>query len=356
VRTLHAHAADHLLEISAHLLGDSPLPPLTPAAVDGARANAPDLADVHGQPYARRALEIAASGRHNLLMMGPPGSGKSMLAARLPGILPPMTESEALQSAAIRSVARLPLDLTHWRTRPFRNPHHTASGVALIGGGTHPMPGEVSLAHHGVLFLDELPEFPAAVLDVLREPLETGRVMISRAARQAEYPADFQLVAAMNPCKCGYAGDPDKVCASCSPELVARYQRRISGPLRDRIDLQIEVPAPPRESVLHGLTRPGEPSNVVAGRVADAWERQQRRQGTSNARVDQQALARHCRVTADGERLLEDAAERLRLSARGLHRTLRVARTIADLAGAERIAPGHLAEAIAYRRLERPGT
>jgi magnesium chelatase family protein len=355
VRGLRACCAGHLLEISAHLLGDRPLPPAGRHVAEAPSTDTPDLADVHGQPHARRALEVAAAGRHNLLMMGPPGSGKSMLAARMPGILPPMSETEALQSAAIRSVARLPFVPATWRLRPFRSPHHTASGVALIGGGPHPLPGEVSLAHHGVLFLDELPEFPASVLDVLREPLETGRVLISRAARRAEYPADFQLIAAMNPCKCGYADDPTRACASCSPEKVARYQRRISGPLRDRIDLQIEVPAPPREALLNGLGGAAERSAVVAARVAEAWARQQDRQGTSNARMDQEALARHCTLPPGGERLLNDAIERLRLSARGLHRILRVARTIADLDGHEGIAVEDIAEAVGYRRLDHGG-
>jgi magnesium chelatase family protein len=351
VSELSVHPADHLLSVTAHLRGDVPIARYAAAPATASSRPGLDLADVHGQAHARRALEIAAAGRHHLLMMGPPGSGKSMLAARLPGILPPMTETEALATAAIRSVANLPFDQEHWRQRPFRSPHHTASGVALVGGGSHPMPGEISLAHNGVLFLDEIPEFPGNVLEVLREPLETGRVLISRAARQAEYPANFQLVAAMNPCKCGYAHDPERACARCSPDLAARYQQRVSGPLRDRIDLQIEVPALPRDALLQGLRTPGEASASVAARVVDAWERQLARQQCENAQLDQAALGRYCRLPTGGERLLDGAIARLRLSARGIHRVLRVARTIADLDAAPQIDLKHLSEAIGLRRL-----
>jgi len=352
VRSLQVLPATHLLEVTAHLHGDRPLEPHVGEPPPDRPCITADLSDVHGQAHARRALEIAAAGRHNLLMMGPPGSGKSMLASRLPGILPPLSEAEALQSAAIRSVSQMPFDAANWRRRPFRSPHHTASGAALVGGGANPMPGEISLAHHGVLFLDELPEFPANVLDVLREPLETGSVLISRAARQARYPADFQLIAAMNPCKCGYALDPSRACATCSPEQAARYQRRISGPLRDRIDLQIEVPALDHATLLQGLHEPAEASSVVAERVAMAWARQQQRQRVNNARLDQRDLARHCRLPPGGARLLNDAVDRLRLSARAFHRILRVARTVADLEAAEHIGIQHLAEAVGYRRLD----
>ena len=354
VQGLRVHPARHLLELVAHLRGERPLP-VQQGDLSGNRSTpiAPDLADVHGQPQARRALEIAAAGRHNLLMMGPPGSGKSMLASRLPGILPPMSEAEALETAAIRSIAGHPFETRTWRHRPFRHPHHTASGVALVGGSGHPRPGEISLAHNGVLFLDELPEFAASVLEVLREPLETARILISRAARQTEFPADFQLVAAMNPCPCGYAQDPNRACARCSPEQAARYQRRISGPLRDRIDLQIEVSALSREQLVDGLRRSGEPSAPVARRVAAAWDRQQARQGVSNARLPQDALRAHCRLSREGERLLGAAIDRLGLSARAFHRILRVARSIADLADADSITLDHLTEAIGYRRLDR---
>jgi magnesium chelatase family protein len=352
VRSLQVYPAAHLLEVTAHLHGDRPIAPYTGAPPEEVPGVTADLSDVHGQAHARRALEIAAAGRHNLLMMGPPGSGKSMLASRLPGILPPLSEAEALQTAAVRSVSQLPFDAATWRRRPYRNPHHTASGAALVGGGANPMPGEISLAHNGVLFLDELPEFPANVLDVLREPLETGWVLISRAARQARYPADFQLVAAMNPCKCGYALDPSRTCANCSPEQAARYQRKISGPLRDRIDLQIEVPSLDNATLLQGLHERAEASAAVAERVAAAWQRQHHRQQVNNARLDQRALSRHCRLPPGGARLLNDAVDRLRLSARAFHRILRVARTIADLEAAEHIQIDHLAEAVGYRRLD----
>ena len=286
-------------------------------------------------------------------MMGPPGSGKSMLASRLPGILPPLTEEEALQSAAVRSVAGLSFDVAEWQRRPFRAPHHTASGAALVGGGGQPRPGEISLAHNGVLFLDELPEFDKRVLEVLREPMETGRILISRAARQAEFPADFQLVAAMNPCPCGYANDAARACAGCSRELAARYQRRISGPLRDRIDIQIEVPGLPRQDLLDGMQRKAEDSACVRARVLAAWQRQLTRQGGANARLQQDDMTRHCALPAAGQQLLAGAIDKLGLSARALHRILRVARTIADLDASTGIEPHHLSEAIGYRRLDR---
>jgi len=353
VSGLAVYPVDHLLTVSAHLNGRQPIN----AAIAGSgRSNPesfPDLADVSGQGQARRALEVAAAGRHNLLMMGPPGSGKSMLASRLPGILPPLDENEALHSAAIRSVAGQPFDGPNWRQRPFRAPHHTASGVALVGGGSGPRPGEVSLAHNGVLFLDELPEFDSGVLEVLRQPLETGRILISRAARQAEFPADFQLVAAMNPCRCGYANDPVRACASCSQDKASRYQRRISGPLRDRIDIQIEVPGLPHQDLLRGLDRKSENSASVRQRVLAAWQRQQNRQGSANARLGQNDIKQHCALSQAGRDLLVTAIEKLGLSARAFHRILRVARTVADLDASDRIMNHHLTEAIGYRRLDR---
>ena len=353
VTDIALYPVDHLLTLSGHLGGSQPVSPASVIRPEGVAVDGPDLRDVHGQTLARRALEVAAAGRHNLLMMGPPGSGKSMLANRLPGILPPLDEHEALQTAALRSVAGLGYAANDWSTRPFRAPHHTASAVALVGGGSMPRPGEISLAHNGVLFLDELPEFDMRVLEVLREPLESGRILISRAARQAEFPADFQLVAAMNPCPCGYAADPARACATCSHERAARYQQRVSGPLRDRIDIQIEVPAIPRPELLDGWRQPAEDSAMVRARVAAAWQRQIDRQGVGNARLDLAGAKRHCGLSNAGERLLANAIDRLGLSARAFHRILRVARTIADLDAATAIAEHHISEAVGYRRLDR---
>jgi magnesium chelatase family protein len=321
-------------------------------AADAAPADTrhvPDLADVRGQLHARRALEIAAAGGHHLLMTGPPGTGKSMLAQRLPGILPPMTDAEAIEACAVRSVANEPFDVRDWRQRPYRAPHHTASGVALVGGGSHPRPGEISLAHHGVLFLDELPEFDRRVLDVLREPMESGRIVISRAARQAEFPARFQLVAAMNPCPCGYAGDADGRCR-CTPDAIARYRGRISGPLMDRIDIISDVPRIPLMELNARRGAHDEDSATVRARVIAARSIAMQRAGKPNAMLAVREIERDCAL-GDAERtLLERAMEKLSLSARAYHRVLRVARTIADLAGSDRIAREHLAEAVQYRR------
>jgi magnesium chelatase family protein len=307
----------------------------------------PDLAEVKGQMRAKRALELAAAGAHSLLLAGPPGTGKSMLAARLPGLLPPMTEEEALESAAIRSLASTNFEIEQWRERPFRAPHHSASGFALVGGGGNPRPGEISLAHRGVLFLDEFPEFDRRVLEVLRQPLESGRVTISRALRKSDFPARFQLVAAMNPCPCGYLGHPGGRCR-CTPDQVARYRAKLSGPLLDRIDLHVEVPAVPQEELLAMV--PGEPSAAVRARVSAARARQLDRQGKPNAELGAKELDRHCRPDPAGETLLKQAIARLGLSARAYHRVLKLARTIADVAGTESIAAAQVAEAIGYRR------
>ncbi|MCB1863835.1 MAG: YifB family Mg chelatase-like AAA ATPase [Chromatiales bacterium] len=341
--------AGHLLEVSAFLLESGTLEPAVAPAV-GASVTAPDLADVRGQVAAKRALEIAAAGGHHLLLIGPPGTGKSMLAARLAGIAPAPDTRAALEIAAVASVSDAGFDPARWAQRPVRAPHHTASAVALVGGGSIPRPGEISLAHEGVLFLDEFPEFDRRVLEALREPLETGRVTVSRAARQAEFPARFQLVAAMNPCPCGYYGERSRRC-QCSAQQVQRYRARISGPLLDRIDLHVEVPAvDPAE-----LRQPaaGETSGEVRQRVEQARARMLKRQGAANALLAPGAIAEQARLGEDAARLLGQAMQRLGLSARAYHRVLRVARTIADLDSAETIAAPHVAEALQYRQLDR---
>ena len=340
--------ARSLLEVVAHLAKESRLAPYcgeTPVM----RGGYADFGDVKGQQQAKRALEVAAAGGHSVLMIGPPGTGKSMLALRFPGILPPMSEADALEVAAVHSVSSHGFDTTRWGERPFRAPHHSASAAALVGGGHLPRPGEISLAHHGVLFLDELPEFDRDVLEALREPIETGRVAISRAARQVEFPARFQLIAAMTPCPCGHCGDRTGRCR-CTPERIARYRGRISGPLADRIDIKLEVPAP-REAELIA-TVPGEPSGDIAKRVARAREAQLTRQAKPNALLGTREIDRHCATGREGGELLRHALARLLLSPRAYHRVLRVARTIADLAGASAIGSEHVAEAIQYRRID----
>ncbi len=348
---VQAYTARTLLEVCAALTGNQPLPLAQLPAFPEAGAPLPDLADVRGQPHARRALEIAAAGAHHLLLVGSPGCGKTLLASRLPGLLPPASESEALETAAIASVSGRGMDLAHWRRRPYRSPHHTSSAVALVGGGAHPRPGEISLAHNGVLFLDELPEWQRHALEVLREPLESGVVTISRAARSLDFPARFQLVAAMNPCPCGWAGDASGRCR-CTAEVIRRYRGRISGPLLDRIDLHVEVPRLPPQA-LRASVGGAENSSCVRARVQHAREHQQTRAGRPNARLDQAQTDQHCQLSPNDQQLLERAIEQLQLSARSMHRILRVARTIADLEDSERIATAHLTEAIGYRRMDR---
>ena len=345
--TVRVLTADNLLEVCAHLIGQGQLSEcLAAVALADEDADYPDLADVRGQVQAKRALEIAAAGGHSILLVGPPGTGKSMLASRLPGLLPPMTEAAALESAAVLSLAGQ-FRPDRFRRHPYRAPHHTASSAALVGGGSVPSPGEISLAHQGVLFLDEIPEFDRRVLEALREPLDSGRIHISRAARQAEFPAQFQLVAAMNPCPCGYHGDSRGRCR-CTPDQVLRYRRRLSGPLLDRIDLQIEVPALPAEVLQQAPD--GEASASVRARVAQARERQIRRQGKANARLTAKEIDQYCQPAAAAAALLKHAISRFELSARAFHRLLKVARTIADLAGSDAIEAQHVAEAVQYRR------
>ena len=340
--------AKSLLEVVAHLADEAKLAEYC-GEIPATGGRYPDFSDVKGQQQAKRALEVAAAGAHSVLMIGPPGTGKSMLAARFPGILPPMSDAEALEVAAVHSVSTSGFDAARWGERPFRAPHHSASGPALVGGGSVPRPGEISLAHHGVLFLDELPEFDRDVLESLREPIESGRVAISRAARQIQFPARFQLVAAMNPCPCGHCGDRSGRCR-CSPERIARYRGRISGPLADRIDIKLEVPAPREAELMAPL--PSEASGAIAARVAHARAVQTARQGKPNALLTSREIDRHCATGREAGELLRHALARLLLSARAYHRVLRVARTIADLAGAATVTAEHVAEAIQYRRLD----
>ena len=346
------YRALHLLDVVRQFLpGDnSPEPQdgwcrIEPAAQESAARYA-DLADVKGQAAARRALEIAAAGGHSLLLVGAPGSGKSMLAQRFAGLLPRMGTDEALESAAVASLTGR-FDMANFGVRPTCAPHHTASAVALVGGGSPPRPGEISLAHRGVLFLDELPEFPRAALEALREPLESGTITISRAAHRAEFPARFQLIAAMNPCPCGYLGSSLRTCR-CSPDQVARYQGKLSGPLLDRIDLHVEVGALAADELIN--TPSGEGTAAVAERVAVARERAIARQGHANQALSGQAIDEQCKLDPAAAKFLNLAATRLGWSGRGIHRSLKIARTIADLASAQSVQVAHVAEAVQYRR------
>ncbi len=347
--------AAHLLNVCAHLSKQTLITPHAQSlsAQQQATKNlTANLSDITAQHHAKRALEIAAAGGHSLLMIGPPGSGKTMLASRLPGILPPMTETEALQTAAIQSISYHGFNNKHWKQRPFRTPHHTASGVALVGGGSQPRPGEISLAHNGVVFLDELPEFERRVLEVLREPIESGKIVISRAARQAEFPARFQLIAAMNPCPCGYYGHSNGRCR-CTPDKILRYRNKISGPLLDRIDMHIDVPALPIKDLNKINQTQEESSEQVQHRVSKARQIQIDRNQCSNSQLSNSHVKEHCRLDKKDAALLESAIEKLGLSARAYQRILKVARTIADLENEEYINTKIISEAISYRRLDR---
>ncbi len=355
VSDINLYNANTIAEVCAHLSNIIPIEKYIPDNKFEIEKNHKDLSDVLSQHQAKRALTIAAAGSHSMLMIGPPGTGKTMLAERLASILPPMTEEQALETAAITSISGHNFDSTNWKKAPFRSPHHTASAVALVGGGSHPRPGEISLAHNGVLFLDELPEFDRKVLEVLREPLESGLISISRAAQQAEFPSRFQLVAAMNPCPCGYLGDTSNRC-QCNEDQVLRYRNRISGPLLDRIDLQIEVP-----NITHRILDKSQQVKTISSekireKVVHACSIQLKRCGKSNSRLENREIEKYCGISEEHKRLLQSAIERLGLSTRGLHRILKIARTIADLSDADEIEKHHLTEALSYRCLDRnPG-
>jgi magnesium chelatase family protein len=351
------YGATDLPSLCAHLAGAENgrlMPVAAPSSVHCTPPAAQlDMADVIGQSGARRALEVAAAGGHHVLMVGPPGAGKSMLAARLPSLLPPMSDDEALTSAALLSASMLGFSPAQWRQRPFRAPHHSSSAAALIGGRNPPQPGEITLAHLGVLFLDELPEFDRHVLETLREPLEAGRITISRAALQTDFPAACQLIAAMNPCPCGWHGDPNGRCR-CTPEVTARYLRKLSGPLLDRIDIQIEIPALTPAELATRSSAMGESSTSIAQRVVIARERQLKRQGKTNRELSGREVDEVCRPDAAGEALLRAAGERFGWSARTYYRVLKVVRSIADLAGDDTPTATQIAEAVQYRRVFSP--
>ena len=350
VQQVEVFPAAHLLDICGHLTGNKLLLPAKLSIIPPLTNNL-DFSEVKGQPQARRVMEIVAAGGHSLLMIGPPGTGKTMLASRLPSVLPELDDNEALETAAIASISSQGFDAIQWRQRPFRSPHHTASSPALVGGSNPPRPGEISLAHNGILFLDELPEFSRRVLETLREPLETGKITISRAGYQTVFPARFQLIAAMNPCPCGYFTDPNRDC-SCTPTQIQRYRARISGPILDRIDLHIEVPSLPKKALFTHETTLLETSSAIQKRVLMAREKQLQRQSKINAQLTNQEIQRFCILQKTDRLLLERAIQQLNLSARAFYRILKVARTIADLQDSKMIETPHLTEALSYRGMQ----
>jgi len=348
----HTLRADHLITVCRHLVGRGDMELCETEEQTSVRASSyPDIQDVKGQPHAKRALEIAASGGHSLLLVGPPGTGKSMLASRLPGLLPELSTQEALESCAIQSITPHGFDATTWRQRPYRSPHHSASPAALVGGGSIPGPGEISLAHNGILFLDELTEFSRSTLEQLREPLETGEINIARASRAVKFPANFLLIAACNPCKCGFLGDSTDRC-QCSAVSIENYRAKISGPMLDRIDMHMHLPRVDMKT-LQEKGEGGETSMMIKRRVVKARDLQEKRQAKLNNQLSSRDLEHYCALSNENLTFLGQVCEKLNMSARAYHRILKLSRTIADMSGEQAITQSHLSEAIGFRSLDR---